>query len=267
MSCRCSSNRVLIVSLLFQATSGRTKVKQLLEPVLHGHWWQPFSGWIPSASSVVLLDATESALVAGPRTSASGHTGGSRWRWRQGWWVRRDRRDAHPGAAVLEAADVRWWRRRWSPQPQSQPQPVDRFQPLAAIVVGRRVCHVRLSHGATGHVPGRVQDAAQGADQDAAHLRHAAAVQRVASILSGRAGRGRMPGETGTIGLGLQRRRHFVVAADHAQVHTQEQEPGHVRLPSGRRPAQQLSPAGPCARRHLPQLITRPAHTPSYTYM
>lgn len=230
---------MLIFSLLFQTIRSRSEIEQLPEPVLRGRRRRlrsPVSRRIPSAApSVVLLDATESAVLAGPRTSASGHASESWWRRR----IRRDRRDAHTGSVVFEAADVRRRRRRqqrWKCRRRSpQPQPVDRFQSFATVVVGRRVRYVRLSHGATGHVPGGVQDAAQGADQDATHLRHAAAVQRVAGLLDGRAGRGRTSGQTGTVGLSHHRHRRRVVdEEDHAQVHTQEQEPGHVRLPSGR---------------------------------
>lgn len=205
------------------------------------------------------MDAAQFAVVAGPRAKVARHAGRPRHR-------RRARRgDSHTGPAVVQAPACR---------PPSRPS-ADRFQPLAAVSVGRRrrrrvISHVRLSHGAAGHVPGRVQDAAQGADQDAADVRHSPAVQRVAGVLHHRPGRrwrppaddekrGRTTAAAATAAAArVVRVRTLVVvlvhAEDHAQVHTQEQKPGHVRVPAGRREAQKLPLTQPCARRHLFEL-------------
>lgn len=223
---------------------------------------------------VVLLDAAEFAVVAGPRAPVARHAGQPRGRWRQ--W-RTSRRDSDTGPAVVQAATL-WqcWRPSHRPSPLSQPQPAaaHRFRPFAAVVVGRGgVRYVRLSHGSTGHVPGGIQDSAERADQDAADLRYAPSLQRFAGVIDVRPGRDRPspsslpPGRPGpgavvasaSATVGEHGGDVVVVVSgidqDHAQIYTQEQEPGHVRLRNRRRsPAQKLSPTEPGARRRLSQL-------------
>jgi len=172
------------------------------------------------------LDATQLAVVTGPRTPSAGNTGEPRAR-RHG--ARCGRRDSHTGPAVVQETAVRRRKRR-------SEQPADRFQPFAAVAVRRRsVRHVRLSHRAAGHVPRRVQNAAERADQDAADVRHAQAVQRVAGFVHAgprQPSRRRRPGAADV--CFVRRGGGVFVRQDHPEVHTQEQKPSDVRLPVGR---------------------------------
>lgn len=190
------------------------EIEQLPEPVVDRrpacrgvHPFGDPSGVPPAAPAAALLDAAQLAVVAGPRAPPAGDTGEPR-----------AHRDADTGPAVVQETGAAARRR---------PEQADR--PLAAARRRRRR-HVRLSRGAAGHVPGRVQDAAERADQDAAHVRHAQAVQRVAGLV--RVG----PGPRAAAGVRFVR-GSLIVRPDHPEVHTEEQEPSDVRLPVGRRPA------------------------------